>query len=97
MYITVHHSSTCMYIGRHGIFTQFSSVPYIGQLIVDNIAQPSSTIESGFSPVRDDSSTFKVMIKFLFYFKEADIMLPHLRTVPARERTNDADQTLLNR
>ena len=47
-------------------------MPYIGQLIADNIAQPSITIESGFSPVRDDSS----MIKILFYFKDADIVLP---------------------
>ena len=49
MYITVHHSIHVT------VFTQFNSVLYIGQLIVDNIAQPSSTIESGFSPVRDDS------------------------------------------
>ena len=52
------------------VFTQFSSVPYIGQLIVNNIAQPSSTIESGFCEM---TLQLKVMIKF--YFEKAAIML----------------------
>ena len=68
MYITVHHSR--MYIGLT-TFTKFSSVPYIEQLIVNNIAQPSSNIQSGFSPVRDGSSRSLLG----FYFEETDIML----------------------
>ena len=52
------------------VFTQFSSAPYIGQLIVNNIAQPSSTIEAGFCEM---TLRLKVMIKC--YFEKADIML----------------------
>ena len=52
------------------VFTQFSSVPYIGQLIVNNIAQPSSTIKSGFCEM---TLQLKVLIKF--YFENADNML----------------------
>ena len=46
-------------------------MPYIEQLNVNNIAQRSSTIESGFSPVRDESS--KSLLAF--DLEEADIML----------------------
>ena len=46
-------------------------MPYIEQLIVNNIAQPSSTIQTGFSPVRDGSSRSLLG----FDFEEAGIML----------------------
>ena len=76
-------------------------MPYIEQLIVNNIVQPSSTIQSGVSPVRDGSSRSLLG----FDFEETDIMMPSSNSkksdvgilLSARERTIHADQTLLNR
>ena len=69
MYITVHHSSTHVHMAsRHS--------PNSVALIVNNIAQPSSTIDYRIRIFACARLLFNLRQLLSFYFEEADSMLP---------------------
>ena len=74
-YITVHHSS--MY-KSHTLFTQFSSMPHIGQFIVNNIHYHQALLRQD---VRLCEMTLQLKIIKGFILKRLISCCRHLRTV----------------
>ena len=74
VYITVHHSSTCMYIGRHGIHRPNSVACRISDSWLSTILLNHQALFSQDFRLCEMTLQLKVMITF-FYFEEAGIML----------------------